>query len=169
MQTMCNICIVGEKNSGKTTLIEALVAIFSRQKYRTTTVKHTSHHHQFDIPGKDSYRHRQAGSTFTMVAGKNEIACYMDNNKEYEKAIRQIISSNSDICFTEGNRQSAFPKILLTRNLNDDFPELHNIAATYGPKINRDDYPHFDTDDIGGLAKFIKREFILKAGEVPHA
>jgi molybdopterin-guanine dinucleotide biosynthesis protein MobB len=166
---MCNICVVGEKNSGKTTLIEALVAIFSRQKFRTATIKHTSHHHQFDIPGKDSHRHRQAGSAVTMVAGKNEIACYMDNNKEYEKAIRQIISSNSDICLIEGDRQSSFPKILLTRNLTDGYPELPDIVATYGPKINCGNYPHFDADDIDGLAEFIKQKFILKTGEVRRA
>lgn len=54
--------IAGWKNSGKTTLVEALVAIFSARGLAVSTVKHA--HHEFDIdrPGKDSHRHRQAGA-----------------------------------------------------------------------------------------------------------
>ena len=57
------IHIVGRQNHGKTTLIVDLVEEFVRQGIAVGTIKHSSHAHELDTPGKDSYRHRQAGAT----------------------------------------------------------------------------------------------------------
>ena len=61
--------IVGHQGSGKTTLIERLIRVMRERGGSVSTVKHT-HHHQFelDTPGKDSYRHRQAGAAEVIVA-----------------------------------------------------------------------------------------------------
>jgi molybdopterin-guanine dinucleotide biosynthesis protein B len=59
---MNRIHIIGRKNSGKTTLVVDLVRHFCSLGYRVGTIKHTHHHHELDTPGKDSYRHRQAGA-----------------------------------------------------------------------------------------------------------
>ena len=59
---MHRIHIIGRKNSGKTTLVVDLVRHFRAQGYRVGTIKHTHHHHELDTPGKDSFRHRQAGA-----------------------------------------------------------------------------------------------------------
>ena len=55
--------IVGWKNSGKTTLVERLVAEFVRRGWRIATVKHAHHDADIDHPGTDSFRHRAAGAT----------------------------------------------------------------------------------------------------------
>ena len=59
---MRRIHVVGRKNHGKTTLIIELIKEFSRRGLRVGTVKHSSHTHDLDVPGKDSYRQRQAGA-----------------------------------------------------------------------------------------------------------
>jgi len=57
------IHIVGRKNSGKTTLVVDLVRHLAAMGFRVATIKHTHHRHELDVPGKDSFRHREAGAT----------------------------------------------------------------------------------------------------------
>ena len=54
--------VVGWKNNGKTTLVERLVAHLTAPGYRVSTVKHAHHEVDLDQPGKDSWRHREAGA-----------------------------------------------------------------------------------------------------------
>ena len=49
--------------SGKTTLIENLVPLFVARGLKVSLIKHAHHAFDVDQPGKDSYRHRQAGAT----------------------------------------------------------------------------------------------------------
>ena len=59
---MNRIHIIGRKNSGKTTLVVELVQQLTARGLRVGTIKHTHHHHELDVPGKDSFRHREAGA-----------------------------------------------------------------------------------------------------------
>ncbi len=61
------IHIVGRRNHGKTTLIVDLVEEYARRGIAVGTIKHSSHAHELDTPGKDSYRHRQAGAAAAAV------------------------------------------------------------------------------------------------------
>ena len=54
--------ITGWKNSGKTTLVERLVAELTRRGWRVSTVKHAHHAFDIDKEGTDSFRHRAAGA-----------------------------------------------------------------------------------------------------------
>ena len=54
--------IVGWKNTGKTTLTERLVTTFTQRGLVVSTIKHTHHDVDIDVPGTDSYRHRAAGA-----------------------------------------------------------------------------------------------------------
>ena len=59
---MVELGIVGARNSGKTTVVEKLIHYLTENGVRVASVKHTSHAHRFDTPGKDSHRHREAGT-----------------------------------------------------------------------------------------------------------
>lgn len=71
------IHIVGRKNHGKTTLIVELVQEFARQGIAVGTIKHSSHAHELDAPGKDSYRHRHAGASPAAIVTEQLIGLYL--------------------------------------------------------------------------------------------
>jgi Molybdopterin guanine dinucleotide synthesis protein B len=60
--------VVGWKNSGKTTLVGALVRELPARGYRVSTIKYAHHAFDIDVPGKDSYRHREAGAAEVLAA-----------------------------------------------------------------------------------------------------
>ncbi|GAH07037.1 unnamed protein product, partial [marine sediment metagenome] len=67
------ISIVGKSKAGKTTLIERLVGELKSRGYQVATIKHAPEGVTFDEPGKDSWRHIQAGSDVTAICSSNEI------------------------------------------------------------------------------------------------
>jgi len=68
------IHIVGRKNAGKTTLVCDLIAALTQQGLRVATVKHTHHQHELDVPGKDSWRHREAGAAAVGILSPGMVA-----------------------------------------------------------------------------------------------
>ena len=69
------VAIVGRHNSGKTTCIERLIAELVRRGHDVGSIKHHSHKgFDIDYPGKDSYRHRAAGASETIIAAPGQMA-----------------------------------------------------------------------------------------------
>jgi molybdopterin-guanine dinucleotide biosynthesis protein B len=60
--------VVGWKNAGKTGLMERLVSEICNRGFSVSTIKNAHHHFDVDQPGKDSYRHRQAGASEVLLA-----------------------------------------------------------------------------------------------------
>ena len=73
---MKRIHIIGGKNHGKTTLIVELVQELSARGVRVGTIKHTHHEHELDLPGKDSYRHREAGAAVAGILSQSMNAVF---------------------------------------------------------------------------------------------
>lgn len=114
------IAIVGRHNSGKTTLIEGLIAELTRRGLNVGSVKHHSHvGFDFDIPGKDSYRHRAAGATESVIAAPGQIARVKSIEGEVECADIVASMPGHDIVVVEGYRKSGLPTIEIMRAEND--------------------------------------------------
>ena len=124
------IAFVGKQNSGKTVLLEKLVAALSDKSIRVATIKHHSHAgFEFDIKGKDSWRHRQAGSMQTIIVAPDQIASVRKLTKEIE--VKQVIETmlfesavydeKPNIILVEGYRYGGLPTVELFRadNPND--------------------------------------------------
>ena len=114
------IAVVGRHNSGKTTLVVKLIAELVERGYDVGSVKH--HHREnfeIDIPGKDSYRHRHAGASETVIAAPGQVAKIKSIVGELECA--EIVRSmpGHDIVIVEGYRKSGLPTIEIMRSGNE--------------------------------------------------
>ncbi|UCF95758.1 MAG: molybdopterin-guanine dinucleotide biosynthesis protein B, partial [Desulfobacterales bacterium] len=72
------VSTVGYSGSGKTTLLEKLIAELKQRGFRVGTIKHDVHGFEMDRPGKDSWRHKQAGASVTVISSPYQIGMVKD-------------------------------------------------------------------------------------------
>ena len=95
--------VVGRKNHGKTTLIVELVQEFCRRGIRVGTIKHSRHVHELDSPGKDSYRHRQAGGQPAAIITQDSIGVFLRRQSEFEYRRLEPLFADCRFVIVEGN------------------------------------------------------------------
>ena len=112
------LAIVGTKNTGKTTLVTKIIHELVKRRYRVGTFKHT--HHDFDLKGKDTWKHREAGAE--QVVGSGENTFFMIKGALGLEEILKIIEDikELDYLIIEGFKYSTYPKISTTE-VKDDF------------------------------------------------
>jgi molybdopterin-guanine dinucleotide biosynthesis protein B len=163
------ICIVGYSGSGKTTLVVNLITCLKRQGYQVGTIKHDIHGLQMDHPGKDSYRHKAAGASTTIISSPNQIAMVADVDHDHSPEDLLPMLSHLDIILIEGFKRALLPKIEVYR------PETGKGAACKGD-------PHllavvcdtpvdwgvrrFASSQFEALADYIVAHFQLRTGKV---
>jgi molybdopterin-guanine dinucleotide biosynthesis protein B len=134
------VCIVGRKNSGKTTLTVALAAELKRRGLRVATIKHGHHAFETDEPGRDSWRHFNEGQAeATIMAGMEKIALVMriDGEPDPERLIAELYAGRGyDLVLIEGWKHGRLPKVEVFRR------ELH-------------DRPIHDAGDADAAARFL--------------
>ena len=84
--------VTGWKNSGKTGLVERLVAEFIHRGLSVSTVKHAHHTFDVDHAGRDSYRHRVAGAKEVLLVSKNRWAIMHELRDEDEPNLSEILT-----------------------------------------------------------------------------
>lgn len=161
------LSIVGKSSSGKTCLIEKLIAELKARGYRVGSVKHHAHS-GFDIdhPGKDSWRHAQAGSDHVIIASPDKIASI--ERIDQEMSLDEIIPrmSGVDIILTEGFLRAGKPALEVVhagRNMDLICQPPQLLAVASDTKIDVT-IPQFHRDDAGGIVDFIERNLIKKEG-----
>ncbi len=116
------ICAAGS-NSGKTTLLEKLLAELNRRGIRVSVIKHAHHKFDIDYPGKDSYRIREAGAVQTLVASANRRALMTEMQRtpnpadeaNLDELIGALNPDYADLILVEGFKSAAIPKIEVHR------------------------------------------------------
>jgi molybdopterin-guanine dinucleotide biosynthesis adapter protein len=108
----------GFSGSGKTTLVERLIPALKLRALRVSVVKHA--HHEFDIdhPGKDSWRHRQAGAFETVVASRRRLALIREFEQPAQLTVHHVIAElypEVDWVLVEGFKDSNLLKIEVWR------------------------------------------------------
>jgi len=110
------ISIVGKSESGKTTLLEGLIANLKQRDYKVAVIKHSAEDVEFDTVNKDSWRFSQAGSEVSAVTSVHKLAVF--KNIAYDlspQELSQFIGKDYDLILTEGFKQSNHPKIEVHR------------------------------------------------------
>jgi molybdopterin guanine dinucleotide biosynthesis accessory protein MobB len=108
----------GFSGSGKTTLVEALVKRFVQQGLRVSVLKHAHHRFEFDHPGKDTWRHREAGAFEVLAASDRLITLQRRLPEPQELGVPELLpmlDPAADWVFVEGFKQARLPKVEVWR------------------------------------------------------
>ena len=108
---------IGYQNSGKTTLVERVISKLSQRGLRVGSIKHHGHK-GFDIdqPGKDSWRHAQAGSRHVGLVSPDRFAEYASTDREVPIADLLARYTDVDVVIVEGYKTAGLPSIVVTRS-----------------------------------------------------
>jgi len=108
----------GYSGAGKTMLLEQVIAQFKARGLRVSVIKHAHHRFDIDRPGKDSFRHREAGAVEVLIASRQRLALMREFERETELTAQQLIAelqADVDWVLLEGFRGSDLPKIEVWR------------------------------------------------------
>tara|TARA_B110000503_G_scaffold126992_1_gene196205 strand:- start:352 stop:2124 length:1773 start_codon:yes stop_codon:yes gene_type:complete len=153
--------IVGWKNNGKTTLVERLISQLTQMGYKVSSVKHAHHNVDIDEPGRDSYRHRAAGATQTLLATEKRWALMHEYRDQEIPKLAQLLNlfEPCDLVIVEGYKGAEHPKLEVVRNLNkrgflaDLMPNIVAVATDKSDlAIN---LPQLDINNIPQVANFV--------------
>lgn len=155
--------VVGWKNSGKTGLVERLVAEFAGRGLRVSTIKHAHHDFEIDQPGRDSHRHRMAGAAQVLLASSRRWALMSELRGAPEPPLAELLErlDPCDLVLVEGYKREAHPKIEAHRAATGQAliapgdPSVRAVASDAAPDVA---CPVFDLDDAGAIADFILAE-----------
>jgi molybdopterin-guanine dinucleotide biosynthesis protein B len=155
------IGIAGYKQSGKTTLVERLVAEFTGRGLAVATVKHAHHAFDIDHKGRDSWRHRAAGAHEVAIVSDRMWAIIHPLHGEPEPKLDEVLAkmAPSDLVLVEGYKRESYPKIEV-RDAALGHPELAPgdptvIAIAASGEAPAGAVPVFSRDDVSGIADFI--------------
>ncbi|MHB8980428.1 MAG: molybdopterin-guanine dinucleotide biosynthesis protein B [Acidithiobacillus ferrooxidans] len=110
------IGVVGYSGSGKTTLLCALIPLLRGYGLKVAVVKSTHHDVDWDAPGKDSYRLREAGADVVLLQGPKRWFMTRPAPTEVSlETIRASLQPLPDLLLMEGNKALAVPKIEVHR------------------------------------------------------
>ncbi|RIK84581.1 MAG: molybdopterin-guanine dinucleotide biosynthesis protein B [Planctomycetota bacterium] len=156
---MNRVHIVGRKNSGKTTLVVELVAELSSRGLRVGTIKHTHHRHELDAPGKDSFRHREAGAAAVGILSPAMSAVFIPatGTERDENRYREVagLFANCDLVVVEGDLMTEAPKIEVWRAALGTPPyaaEHSTIRAVVSDDAASIGIPVWPRGDVGFVA-----------------
>jgi len=145
------VAVVGFKDSGKTRVVEALVGELTRRGLRVGTVKHTAENIDFDTPGKDTRRHRDAGAVATAILHDNAAAFFLDDHVTIQDAVRCL--GALDFLVIEGFKTlDTHARILVPRE-DGDVDKLRNGLEVAAVKIPGSKFSGVEAVELSDAAK----------------
>ena len=161
------VSFVAKSGTGKTTLLEKVIARLKELGYKVGVVKHDAHRFDIDHPGKDSYRLTAAGADTMLICSPDKLAMIKKHQKSptIEEMLEEYFG-DVDIVLTEGFKKSSMPKIelhrrersatLLCRGEEHD-PTLVAVASDEPLDL---DVPVLDLNNAEMVARFIEQNFL---------
>ena len=155
----------GYSGAGKTTLLEQVIAQFKARGLRVSVIKHAHHRFDIDRPGKDSFRHREAGAVEVLIASRQRLALMREFERPTELSVHHLIAElwdGVDWVLVEGFRGSDLLKVEVWRPAtghparypDDDFVvaiATDAPAALPVPTLR----PVLDLNDVEAIAQWL--------------
>jgi molybdopterin-guanine dinucleotide biosynthesis adapter protein len=153
--------LAGWSGSGKTTLMTALIPELRDRGLSVSTVKHAHHAFDIDRPGKDSWRHREAGASEVMIASDRRWALMHELRGAAEPPLERLLErmSPADLVLVEGFKRHPHPKLEIHRPslgkppLYPDDPFV--VAVACDEPLPRLALPWLPLGDAAAVADFI--------------
>lgn len=154
------IGLAGWSGAGKTTLLKRLIPHFIGEGLRVSTIKHAHHNFDVDVPGKDSWTHREAGATEVLVSSGRRWALMHELRGAPEPPLRQLLARMSpvDLVIVEGYKTDTHHKIEIHRAANSKpllFPNDPAIVGVVADTKIETRLPTAQLDDIPAIAAMI--------------
>jgi molybdopterin-guanine dinucleotide biosynthesis protein B len=170
------IGLAGWSGAGKTTLLTRVIPHLLGEGLRVSVIKHAHHKFDIDVPGKDSWRHRQAGATEVMVASGQRWALMHELRGEREPRLPDLLArmSRVDLVVVEGYKSEPLRKIEVHRAANGKpllFPDDAGIVGIATDTMIETRLPTAHLDNIPAIAAMMRRlamsiEDVLAKSEV---
>lgn len=155
--------VAGWSGSGKTTLLVKLLPELVGRGLRVSTLKHAHMHFDADRPGKDSYRHREAGASEVAVVSPHRWALMHEGRGEAEATVEEMVARMTpvDLLIVEGFKNHAHDKIEVHRpSLGKPLlapTDSRIVAMASDEPVAGVHLPRYALDDVRGIADFVCR------------
>ena len=172
------IGLAGWSGAGKTTLLARVIPHFRAQGLRVSMIKHAHHSFDVDVPGKDSWVHRQSGAAEVMVSSVNRWVLMHELRSAPEPRLPELLKKMSpvDLVVVEGFKSEPHRKIEVYRKANGKaplFPDDPAIAGIATDATVETTLPVAHLDDIPAVAAMMRKYAIsvedVLAGSVSEA
>jgi molybdopterin-guanine dinucleotide biosynthesis adapter protein len=155
------IGIAGWSGAGKTTLLTRLIPALIARGLQVSTIKHAHHAFDVDVPGKDSWQHRQAGASEVLVASARRYALMHELRDAPEPRLHELLGklTSVDVVLVEGFKADLHPKIEVHRAANGkpalhpDDPHIRAIASDI--PFAHAQRPVVALDDIAAISRLV--------------
>lgn len=155
------IGLSGWSGAGKTTLLARVIPHLIAEGLTVSTIKHAHHNFDLDVPGKDSWIHRQAGATEVLISSGRRWALMHELRGAPELRFTELLPKMSrvDLLIVEGFKAGSHPKIEVHRAANgkplmfQDDPAIVGLAADIPVSTV---LPHVHLDDTPAIARMMR-------------
>jgi molybdopterin-guanine dinucleotide biosynthesis protein B len=156
------IGLAGWSGAGKTTLLTRLIPYFREEGLRVSVVKHAHHSFDVDVPGKDSWVHRQSGAEEVLVSSATRWALVHELRGAAEPRLPELLAKLSpvDLVLVEGFKSEQHRKIEVHRLANGKamlFPNDPAIVGIATDATVETALPVAHLDDIPAIAAMMKK------------
>ncbi|MFY0543629.1 molybdopterin-guanine dinucleotide biosynthesis protein B [Brevibacillus sp. H7] len=150
---------VGYSNSGKTTLLAKLIPGLEREGIRVGVIKHDGgHDFEWDQPGKDTYRFREAGASIVAIQSATKTAMVEQRPVPLQQLVKRMGEAGADLVLVEGFKREGYPKLVMLRDPSD--AELLDTLSDVVAVISREQFVHpvlpvFLADQVEEIVQFL--------------
>jgi molybdopterin-guanine dinucleotide biosynthesis protein B len=159
------IGLAGWSGAGKTTLLTRVIPLLLERGLRVSVIKHAHHAFDVDVPGKDSWRHREAGASEVLVSSANRWALMHELRGADEPRLPELLAKMSrvDLVVVEGFKREPHRKIEVHRAANGKpllFPDDPGIVGVASDVTVETTLAVAHLDDVAAVAAMMQRSAI---------
>ena len=159
------IGLAGWSGAGKTTLLTRAIPHLLKDGLRVSVIKHAHHAFDVDVPGKDSWKHREAGASEVLVSSSQRWALMHELRGAAEPRLPELLTKMSrvDLVVVEGFKREPHRKIEVYRAANGKpllFPDDPRVVGIASDVAVATTLPVAHLDDIEDVAELMLRAAI---------